>query len=208
MTKTILNLFFLGVFGMIAYTLFFLVKSMVRRKHLIPIDRKEWGSLTGDLVTIGACIFLLFILNKNYQEPMEAVMQFKDKPLPAFTFYNTKTGKEETLENYKNKTVILNIWATWCPPCRREMPDLDKLQLFAQKQGVEIIAISDEEPTVINDFLVKNPYSFNTSWFTSSNELINSIQTRPVSILIKNGEVNDIVIGSRGYDFFKNWVEE
>jgi len=208
MTKTILNLFFLGVFGMIAYTLFFLVKSMVRRKHFIPADRKEWGALTGDIFTIGACIFLLFILNKNYQEPMEAVMQFKNKPLPAFTFYNVKTGKEETLDNYKNKTVILNIWATWCPPCRREMPDLEKLQLSSQKHGVEIIAISDEEPEVIKDFLAKNPYSFNTSWFTSSNELINSIQTRPVSILIKNGEVNDIVIGSRGFSFFKNWVED
>jgi thiol-disulfide isomerase/thioredoxin len=208
MTKTILNLFFLGVFGMIAYTLFSLVKSMVSRRHVIPVDRKEWGAVTGDLATIGACIFLLFILNKNYQEPMEAVMQFKNKPLPAFTFYNTKTGREETLDNYKNKTVILNIWATWCPPCRREMPDLEKLQTSGQKQGVEIIAISDEEPSVIRDFLANNPYSFNTSWFTSSNDLINSIQTRPVSILIKNGEVSDIVIGSRGFGFFKNWVKE
>lgn len=207
MTQTILNLFLLGAFLMIAYTLFTLIRSMIRRKYILPVNRKEWGAITGDIFTIGASIFLLFILNKNYQEPMEAVMKFKGKELPAFQFYNTRTGREESLENYKDKIVVLNIWATWCPPCRREMPDLDKLYADKKNQGVEVIAISDEDPDTIKKFLEKYPYRFNTSWFTNTNELINSIQTRPVSILIDKGQVKDIVIGSRGYGFFSGWVK-
>ena len=181
---------------------------MIQRKHIIPANKKEWGSITGDLFTIGASLVLLFILNKNYQEPMEAVMKFKEKELPAFQFYNIKTGREESLENYKDKLVILNIWATWCPPCRREMPDLDKLYNKMQQKGVEVIAISDEDPTVIKKFLADHPYQFNTGWFSTSNDLINSINTRPVSILVDHGRVKDIVIGSRGYGFFSDWVNQ
>jgi len=208
MTQTILYFFLTGAFLMIAYTLFTQIRGMIQRKHIIPANKKEWGSITGDLFTIGASLVLLFILNKNYQEPMEAVMKFKGKALPAFQFYNIKTGREESLENYKDKLVILNIWATWCPPCRREMPDLDKLYNKMQQKGVEVIAISDEDPEVIKKFLAAHPYQFNIAWFISSNELINSINTRPVSILIEKGLVKDIVIGSRGYGFFSSWVKE
>ena len=208
MTPTILYLFLSGAFLMIAYTVFTQLRGMIRRKHFIPAGRKEWGALTGDLFTIGASLVLIFILVKNYQEPMESVLKFKGKELPAFRFYNQKTGIEESLDNYKNKVVILNIWATWCPPCRREMPDLDKLYTQTRKEGIEVIAISDEDPVIIKKFLSEHPYQFNIGWFSTSNDLINSINTRPVSILINKGEVQDIVIGSRGYGFFRDWVKE
>jgi len=208
MTTTTLYLFLSGALLMIAYTLFTQLKGMIRRKHFIPAGRKEWGSMAGDIFTISASALFIFILVKNYQQPMEAVLKFKGKQLPAFRFYNQKTGIEESLDNYKNKVVILNIWATWCPPCRREMPDLDKLYTQTQKEGIEVIAISDEDPVIIKKFLADHPYQFNIGWFSTSNDLINSINTRPVSILISKGEVKDIVIGGRGYGFFRDWVKE
>jgi thiol-disulfide isomerase/thioredoxin len=206
MTQTTLYLFLSGAFLMIAYTVFTQLRGMIRRKHFIPAGRKEWGAITGDLFTITASLVLIFILVKNYQEPMEAVMQFKGKELPDFRFYNYKTGMEETLADYKSKLVILNIWATWCPPCRREMPELDKLYTQTKNDGVEVIAISDEDPVVIKKYLSDHPFGYNVAWFSTSNELINSINTRPVSILVDHGLVKDIVIGSRGYRFFHDWV--
>ena len=192
---------------MIAYTLFTLIRGMFRRKYILPANRKEWGSLSSDILTIFACLFLLFILNKNFQDPMRSVLAYKGKELPAFSFFNIKNGREESLKDYQKKIVILNIWATWCAPCRREMPDLNKVFVEKQKDGIEVIAISDEDPATVKKFLSEHPYQFNTSYFTSSNALINSIQTRPVSILIVNGLVKDIVIGSRGYGFFSDWVK-
>jgi hypothetical protein len=86
------------------------------------------------------------------------------------------------------------------------MPELDKLYTQAKNDGVEVIAISDEDPVVIKKYLSDHAYSFNIAWFSTSNELINSINTRPVSILVDHGLVKDIVIGSRGYGFFHDWV--
>ncbi|WP_050614904.1 peroxiredoxin family protein [Bacillus testis] len=61
---------------------------------------------------------------------------------PAFTLKNLNK-KEIALESYRGKKVILNFWATWCPPCKDEMPDLQK---FYQKfnEDVEIIAINND----------------------------------------------------------------
>ena len=48
-------------------------------------------------------------------------------PLPPLAF-QTMDGEETSLEAFKGKVVVLNLWATWCAPCREEMPSLDRLQ--------------------------------------------------------------------------------
>lgn len=154
---------------------------------------------------MAAGIFLLFILQKNYAAPMDAVMQYKSKPLPAFQFRNLSSNREESLQQYADKVVILNIWATWCPPCRAEMPDLDELQQKHPEQ-LKVLAISDEPDDKIRSFLATHPFQFTTGSFTSSNALLESINSRPVSILVVKGKVEDIVVGARGYSFFSDWV--
>ncbi len=136
---------------------------------------------------------------------MEAVMQYKGKSLPSFRFVNLKSGQEDMIEKYKDSIVILNIWATWCPPCRREMPELDKLQREFRGKMV-VLALSDETAPAVLDYNSKHPFSFSTGVFTKTNELIQRINTRPVSILLMKGKVKDIVIGSRGYGFFREWI--
>ena len=133
-------------------------------------------------------------------------MQYKGKDLPSFRCINLRSGQEEGLEQYIDSLVILNIWATWCPPCRREMPELDKLQR-EYKGKMVVIAVSDESAKTVADFNAKNAFSYPTATFTSTNELIESINTRPVSILLVKGKVKDIVIGARGYSFFRDWVK-
>jgi thiol-disulfide isomerase/thioredoxin len=51
-------------------------------------------------------------------------------------------GKTVTLSEYKNKVVIINFWATWCPPCRAELPDFVKFYNEYKSKGVEIIGIT------------------------------------------------------------------
>lgn len=205
MTPTLLFWIRIGAVILILYTLYQIIRPMVSRGYVLPRVRKEWSRLASDLFSLAAGALLLFILEKNYQEPMEAVMTYKGRELPAFSFLNTATGKEENLGDHDGKVVILNIWATWCPPCRREMPELDKLQKeFPAK--LRVLAISDESEEKIRSFNLSHPYCYPTAVFTRTNELINRIQTRPVSILIVNGQVKDIVVGARGYSFFRNWI--
>ena len=69
-------------------------------------------------------------------------------------------GQTYHLDALRGRVVLLNFWATWCPPCRREMPDMEKLyQRFAQK-GLLVLAVSDEERDTVTGFLAKQNYTF------------------------------------------------
>ncbi|KSV75976.1 hypothetical protein N185_16140 [Sinorhizobium sp. GW3] len=61
---------------------------------------------------------------------------------PLALSFLSETGEPLTLASFKGKTVLLNVWATWCPPCRKEMPSLDRLQLIKQSQNFEVVALS------------------------------------------------------------------
>ena len=62
------------------------------------------------------------------------------------------TGRQQALEQWRGKTIVLNFWATWCPPCREEMPELSQLQQQYREQGVVVIGISTETVSQIRDF--------------------------------------------------------
>ena len=61
--------------------------------------------------------------------------------LPTIRFADEK-GHAMTLQDFRGKVVLLNLWATWCPPCREEMPTLDRLQARLGGPGFEVVAVS------------------------------------------------------------------
>ena len=69
-------------------------------------------------------------------------------------------GKSWTLRELRGKVVLVNFWATWCPPCRKEMPDLDALYRKFKDQGLVILAIDDEEVGKINPYLAEHPVAY------------------------------------------------
>jgi len=73
---------------------------------------------------------------------MQAFLMHKTrKEMPKLEFKNEQ-GKELTLENWKGRVVLLNLWATWCAPCRKEMPHLANLQKQLGGDDFEVVAIS------------------------------------------------------------------
>jgi thiol-disulfide isomerase/thioredoxin len=68
---------------------------------------------------------------------------FKSAPeeLPPAPFVDAD-GRERTLADWKGKVVLLNLWATWCAPCRKEMPALDRLQASLGSEKFEVVAVS------------------------------------------------------------------
>ena len=87
------------------------------------------------------------------------------------------TGKNWTLSKLKGKVVVVNFWATWCPPCRKEMPDLQALSQEFKDKGLVVLAVSDETMDKVKPFIAENKYTFpvlldpgrkvNTSYFVS-----------------------------------------
>jgi thiol-disulfide isomerase/thioredoxin len=63
------------------------------------------------------------------------------KPVPELTFFDAD-GEEVRLADFQGEVVVLNLWATWCAPCRREMPSLDRLQAAYGGDGLEVVALS------------------------------------------------------------------
>ncbi|MDE2444983.1 MAG: TlpA family protein disulfide reductase [Alphaproteobacteria bacterium] len=65
------------------------------------------------------------------------------KDIPAFNFADG-AGATRNLSQWKGKVVLLNLWATWCAPCRKEMPELSKLQKLMGSADFEVVALSED----------------------------------------------------------------
>ncbi len=66
-------------------------------------------------------------------------------------------GVEHALEQYRGKVVVVNFWATWCPPCVEELPSLESAWQRYRQQGLVVLAVSGEERDVVTSFLERLP---------------------------------------------------
>jgi thiol-disulfide isomerase/thioredoxin len=108
-------------------------------------------------------------------------------------------GSTVRLRAYRGKVVLINFWATWCPPCRAEMPDLIRLQREYAKQGLQIIGITypPETKTRVRRFArslkVNYPIILGTHQIRAR---FSSEETLPLTVVIdRDGKVNDIISG-------------
>jgi peroxiredoxin len=69
-------------------------------------------------------------------------------------------GNSWTLKDLGGKVALVNFWATWCPPCRKEMPDLEALGKRFKDQGLVILAISDEDAAKVKPFIAERQFTF------------------------------------------------
>ncbi len=69
-------------------------------------------------------------------------------------------GKSWTLSKLRGKVVVVNFWATWCPPCRKEMPDLEALYNHFKGQGLVVLAISDEDAAKVRPFIAERQVTY------------------------------------------------
>nr|WP_216859903.1 TlpA disulfide reductase family protein [Polynucleobacter sp. UK-Kesae-W10] len=85
-----------------------------------------------------------------------------DPSIKAFfaNSWQTPDGKPANSENWRNKVLVVNFWASWCPPCVEEMPALDKIAQEYADKNVLIVGIGIDSPSNIREFLQKTPISY------------------------------------------------
>ncbi len=69
-------------------------------------------------------------------------------------------GVEQSLAQYKGKTIVVNFWATWCPPCREEMPELSRIQDDFKSKNVVVLGIAIDEPALVKSFQDETPVHY------------------------------------------------
>jgi thiol-disulfide isomerase/thioredoxin len=83
----------------------------------------------------------------------------RDVAAPAFDTLDV-FGKRQRLEDHNGEVVLVSLWATWCGPCRAEMPRLDKLYRERKNQGLVVFGLSDEDVTVQRKYLERVPVTY------------------------------------------------
>lgn len=113
-----------------------------------PTDLRRGFSRTifGFGVTVFACLITLSAQAFNFAATDAG-------PVPELTFLD-KDGNERTLADFQGRIVVLNLWATWCAPCRKEMPSLDRLQSQLGGDDLEVVALAVDRGDIgkINGF--------------------------------------------------------
>lgn len=112
-------------------------------------------------------------------------------------------GAAKTLADYHGKVVLLNFWATWCPPCQREMPSMERLRVKMAGRPLEIVALdSAETAEEVNGFLSKMKLGFPILLDPDgSNTLRWKVFALPTSFLLDaNGRVRFVLTGPTEWD--------
>ena len=130
---------------------------------------------------------------------------------PEFSLKDLKGG-EISLSAYKGKVVFLNFWATWCPPCRAEIPDFVEIYGQYKSKGMEIIGISVDKmsPNSLLPFVEKYKISYPVALYTP--KIIKDYepgQFIPTTIIIdKQGRIRQKHIGQMDKETLKNYFLE
>jgi cytochrome c biogenesis protein CcmG, thiol:disulfide interchange protein DsbE len=104
-------------------------------------NRQQWTLIAGMLTTVVFGVALAIKLRPQFD-----LIELGSKA-PAFRATDLRTGRPVSLADYRGKVILLNIWATWCPPCRVEMPSMERLHKKFAGTEFRIVAVSvDADP--------------------------------------------------------------
>jgi len=106
-------------------------------------------------------------------------------PAPATTF-EAKGGKTASLSQFKGKVVVLNLWATWCAPCVKEMPQLDRLQGMFPAKDLAVVTVSMDMAgwRVVEPFWEKRGLKNITPYLDKKNELALGFKARGLPLTV------------------------
>ena len=102
----------------------------------------------------------LFLASLGNIAEAESLVKWSGGRTPALKLADA-AGREHGLSDWRGKTVVVNFWATWCEPCREEMPSLERLRKRFEGKGVEVVAVNvGEAPERVARFTRDVPVSF------------------------------------------------
>lgn len=191
---------------------------------------KKWLLALSIIIIIGGAVYLVSNYNINNNSNKETITSNQNtnntnntnNNSPHFNVNTPKTkaidfklkdlnGKEVSLSDFKGKKVYLNFFATWCPPCKAEMPEIQKLYDETKDSDLVILAVDlGEDNETVNSFINNKKYTFNV--LLDSNNVVAQkyqITSIPVSYFIdKDGNIVDKHLGGMTIEDMKNYINK
>ena len=145
-------------------------------------------------------VFFIYLISSSGSYSIERpdiknlIIHNEKKKIEKVEFFNSKKNKV-SLNDYKSNVVIINFWATWCAPCKKEMPHLNQLKSKSKFKDIEIIPINiaDEELIKSKEFFEELNINNLEIFYGSSLRLAKEFKLR--------GIPTTIIIDKEGYEF-------
>jgi len=118
-------------------------------------------------------------------------------------------GKNVELKSLRGKVVVLDFWATWCAPCREEMPHLEKLHRELKDKGLVVVGINTEDAKAARSFMKKYEYTFMTLIDDGNASVIYKIDAIPtVFVIDKEGKITSHYIGAQSEETLREAIKK
>jgi thiol-disulfide isomerase/thioredoxin len=196
--------------ALVAASLFGVWRLGRGRRLLVPA---RWPARAGSAgLLVLAVLFAggIYVLTGPMRPMLDQVRYIRGtvgKPAGDLAFRQVADDAPRRLSELKGKVVLVNLWATWCPPCRKELPAIDRLQKAYADRGLVVVTLSDEERGRLLKFAAEHPLS-TLNVYTQERGWLD-VGGRPLSLLIdRQGTVRECLIGGRDYAGFEAIVKD
>lgn len=173
-------------------------------------NRQILALLALGLVLVGAGLGAFFWLRSS------AAPQSADSVIPVPVSYpapelalTSLDGQPVDLRDYRGQVVLVNLWATWCPPCKQEMPDLQRFYENHHEEGFVIIAINDGEPAdLVHPFVAEYGLTF-PIWLDEagvSERILKTINLPSSYVIDRQGTVRLAWKGAIRYNVLEKYI--
>ena len=151
------------------------------------------------IILIGAAWILSIVVRSLDSNSTSTAAPQQGFPAPDFELATT-TGEVIRLSDFRGQAVLLNLWATWCPPCREEMPAINQVYNEFKNQGLVVLAMNmtyQDDVSAVAPFIERYELTF-PILLDETGDIARDYQMRslPTSFFIdRNGIINEVVIG-------------
>ena len=179
-----------------------------RQRDVLPRRQFVWRTVKHAwwILTCAIFIWTLEVQLAPLTHSLKTLQAERGQRVPDLQFRTAADGKVHHLSDFEGKVVVLNLWATYCPPCIKELPTLASLQATYRDRGLVVLALSDEPAEKVQAFLKRHPVEL-TSGYLESLEWLKPEEFRPFTLIIdRQGILRDHFFGDSDSEGFESRI--